>query len=63
MTRRRITAHKAHHVPNPTDRGAAQYIGTVPPLPPEVIARARKVALDHGADDELLDMLGLAVTA
>lgn len=41
MTRRRITAHKAH-VPNPTDRGAAQYIGTVPPLPPEVVDRARK---------------------
>ena len=41
MTRRRITAHKAHHVPNPTDRGAAQYIGTVPPLPPEVPARWR----------------------
>ena len=60
MTRRRITAHKAHHVPNPTDKGAAQHLGAIPPLPPEVLDRARKV--DHGADD-LLDMLGLGVTA
>ena len=59
MTRRKTTT--IIHTPRrPVDKAQSveQAIGPVPPLPPEVIDRARKVVLDHGADD-LLPMLGL----